>query len=265
MTAALDGSAGTLRPFWARAAIAICVGTLSACYVDTPPSPLDAVATRMIALLQDPTADVRRTAAEALGKLGSPVAGPALTGALRDKDPRVREAVALALGRVGAKGAAAALVVGLDDPQSNVSAASALALGELELGRDRQRDMLKVLASGRTSSRTAASHALLGQSAPQYSPVLVAALNDSDASVRQGAAATLGETGDPRAVTPLAELIERDSDAGVRAECAYRLGKLGDPKVLANLQRVAARDANSNVRRWAEWAVEFSMPRPGND
>ena len=258
-----DGLALAVRQPLLYAGLTWCLVILPGCYLDAPPAPRDAVVARLSALLQDPVSDVRRTAAEALGKLGSPVAVPALTDALKDKDPRVREAAALALGRVGAKESSAALVAGLDDPVTGVSEASAVALGELDPGRERQREMLKVLGSGRTSSRVAASRALLGQSAPQYSPALVSALRDPEASVRQGAVATLGETGDPRAVSPLMEVMERDPDAGVRVESAYRLAKLGDPKALPNLRRVASSDANPNVRRWAEWAVEFSMPRPG--
>jgi len=52
-------------------------------------------------LLQDPHADVRRTAVMALGKIGDPVAVDPLIQALLDPDPQVRQYGAWALGMLG--------------------------------------------------------------------------------------------------------------------------------------------------------------------
>ena len=55
----------------------------------------------LLKALQDPVADVRLAAAEALGKVGDASVVPTLTQALQDSDSRVRAAAARAIGEVG--------------------------------------------------------------------------------------------------------------------------------------------------------------------
>ncbi len=57
----------------------------------------------LVVALQDPVAEVRLAAAEALGKAGDANAVPALNRALTDADSRVRAAAARALGEIGAR------------------------------------------------------------------------------------------------------------------------------------------------------------------
>ncbi|NJL37835.1 MAG: HEAT repeat domain-containing protein [Leptolyngbyaceae cyanobacterium RM2_2_4] len=60
-----------------------------------------AVSSLCNALLSDPDATVRGSAAEALGKIGDEDAIPALTEALSDENREVRQRVAKALGKIG--------------------------------------------------------------------------------------------------------------------------------------------------------------------
>jgi hypothetical protein len=69
----------------------------------------------LIQALGDSDWDVRRAAAEALGKLGDPQAVPALIQALGDSDVGVRRAAAEALGKIGDPQAVPALIQALGD------------------------------------------------------------------------------------------------------------------------------------------------------
>lgn len=219
---------------------------------------------RLSELLADPDPDVRRTAAEALGKIGHPSASSGLITALADRDPHVRAAAALALGRVSDGKSGAALVKHLSDPSESVRAASALALGEIGLSVSHEEQILHALHHPEVSTRLAASRALLSSETVSFSSDLVSALKDSNAQVRQGVAAVLSETGDVRSLPSLLRLLQNDADAGVRAEAAFRLGKVGDAGVATALSEVAERDSNATVREWAHWAVRQITTPPGS-
>ncbi|MCS6289844.1 MAG: HEAT repeat domain-containing protein [Nitrospira sp.] len=226
------------------------------CYVDAPSGEPETVSRRLVELLADPDPDVRRTAAEALGKIGHKSSNSGLTVALDDPDAQVREAAALALGRLGDGKSGMALAGHLADSAEPVRMASAQALGEIEFSADREAQTLAVLRHPQGSARIAATRALLSLDAVSLSTDLINALRDPDARVRQGVAAALGETGNPGAVSYLRSLLETDMVASVRAEAAFRLGKIGDNGVLAELSRAAEADPDMRVRGWARWAVQ---------
>ena len=84
--------------------------------------------------LDDPSWDVRRTAALALGRLGDQRATGRLLLALRDNsDPWLRENAALALGQIGDISALPLLQVALFDDAPRVREAAAASLHRLEL------------------------------------------------------------------------------------------------------------------------------------
>ena len=226
------------------------------CYVDTPSGAPETVSRRLVELLADPDSDVRRTAAEALGKVGHKSSNASLIVALNDPDARVREAAALALGRLGDGKSGMALAGHLADFAEPVRMASALALGEIEFSADREAQTLAVLRHPQGSARIAATRALLSLDTVSLSADLIKALRDPDAGVRQGVAAVLGESGNPGAVSHLRSLLRTDGAASVRAEAAFRLGKIGDNGVLAELSRAAEADPDMMVRGWARWAVQ---------
>jgi hypothetical protein len=76
--------------------------------------------------------DVHQTAADSLGRIGTP-AVPSLMRALSDADPKRRAEAAWLLGRIGpgAKQAVPALVDALSDPLPSVQKAASRALGQI--------------------------------------------------------------------------------------------------------------------------------------
>ncbi|KXK05182.1 HEAT repeat domain-containing protein [Nitrospirales bacterium NOB] len=237
--------------------ISLLIGAATAgCYIDAPPASPHVISAQLDGLLTDPDPEVRRTAAEALGKIGYREAGSSLLGALNDGDARVRAAASLALGRLGESRSGTALARALSDPAETVRANAALALGEIEASSTREAQILAVLREGTPSGREAAARALLGLETVSFSPDLVAGLRSPEPAVRQGVAAALGETGDERVIQLLLALVKKDSAPGVRAEAAFRLGKLGDGRVVGDVAAVAESDSNVTVRDWARWAAD---------
>lgn len=229
---------------------------LTGCYIDTPPGDPEMVAQRLVYLLTDSDPNVRRTAAEALGKVGHRSASAGLIFSLNDRDASVRAAAALSLGRLGDGESGPALVERLTDSDETVRAASAVALGAIELSTARESQILKVLHHPQDFARIAATRALLNLDTVSLSADLVDALHDSDTQVRQGVVAVLGETGDGGAVPHLRSLLRTDASAGVRAEAAFRLGKIGTSDVLTDLSTIAVVDLDVGVRGWAGWAIQ---------
>ena len=131
--------------------------------------------------LENPRTHTRQTAAEALGRLGAPVAAHALLTALKDSDPGVRQTAAEALGRLGAPVAAHALLTALKDSDPGVRQTAAKALGRLG-------------ASALTTD---------------FLSVLFAFLKDPDPGVRRAATESLGRLYVPTAADALLCCPER--------------------------------------------------------
>jgi hypothetical protein len=109
-----------------------------------------------------------------------------------------------------------------------------------------------LLRSSDAAIRKAAVWALLQVDSSELVPALVAAGRDSDAEVRQGIVAAVGEWGGAAASPWIRERLVQDPSPGVRAEAAYRLGMLSDPDTKAALNTTIAKDPDSGVRRWAK-------------
>jgi HEAT repeat protein len=168
---------------------------------------------------------------------------------------KVREASLLALGRVkptATEGVVALLTRGLEDPDESVRQAAVVAIGEIEPGSRLLEPVVSLLRSSDATIRGAAVMALLQVDSSQWVPALVAAGRDSDAEVRQGIVAVVGEWGGSAASPWLRERLAEDPSPGVRAEAAYRLGMLSDPEARAALNKAIAKDPDSGVRRWAK-------------
>ena len=90
----------------------------------------------LIQQMRSPDKDVRRSVAEALGKIGPAAkeAVPALIEALKDPDIDVRRSVAEALGEIGpeAKGVVPALIEALKDQEAGVRSSVRMALEKIE-------------------------------------------------------------------------------------------------------------------------------------
>jgi HEAT repeat protein len=224
--------------------------------VETPSAAPEVVSMRLSELLADQDPDMRRTAAEALGKIGRRSSMAALIAALQDGEAGVRAAAALSLGRIGEAESAPALVRSLADPAEIVRVAAAMALGEIESSPFSETLILARLHHLDDAERLAAGRALLGFDTVSFSHELVDALQDSSPRIRQVATAVLGESGDARAIPLLLTLLQSDRVADVRSEAAFRLGKIGDDLVVGKLEKIAETDQDVRVRGWARWASQ---------
>jgi len=127
-----------------------------------------------------------------------------------------------------------------------------VAIGEIEPGSRSLQPVVGLLRSSDAAIRKAAVWALLQVDSSELVPALVAAGRDSDAEVRQGIVAAVGEWGGAAASPWIRERLVQDPSPGVRAEAAYRLGMLSDPDTKAALNTTIAKDPDSGVRRWAK-------------
>ncbi len=256
---------------WVAAAIIwlagpIVVAFLGGCGDSSPPSQPDRVVPRLVELLQDSDPEVRRTAAESLGKIASPTATAALVLSLTDPDPLVRQYSAWALGNVGEDAldeAAMPLLARLEDPDDEVKAAAALALGQIGGTQVVVELLAEALRHPHPATRRGAAQALGWLEATSAFPALIRSLKDRDARVRQAVITALGELADPRVLPDLVDRLRKDPDRGVRSEAAFRLGKLGQVSSLPPLRAAAANDPDPGVRRWAAWAAGQLSPSDG--
>jgi hypothetical protein len=90
-------------------------------------------------------------------------------------------------------------------------------------------------------------------------PVLIAALEDRDATTRLYASWALGNLGDPRAVEPLLLAFD-DDDPGVRKMAVYAAGTLGDERAIPRLQ-ASLGDPDRDVA----WNSAVALAQLGDD
>ena len=171
----------------------------------------DAVLPPLIHGLQDPVAEVRTQAADALRTFSVPESLPALLPMLQDPEEEVRVAAALAAGDLGA-------------PQSLPILLEALRHGPPHRRR-----------------QAAASLCMLGDAATV--PALMDALADPSRAVQEQAAVALGSLGDPKAVPALLDAlgapnIMAEERRGLREDLVNALGLLGDRRAVPALIRV---------------------------
>lgn len=239
------------------------------CQASAPHVEPDTIVAVLMTLLEDPSPDTRRTAALSLGKVASPDSSAALIRALQDPDALVRQYTAWALGNLGEQASqeiSIPLVPLLRDVSPTVAMAAAEAIGKIGGSERIVKLVTDTVRDPQVHTRRAAVKALFWLEVPSTHDVLVQALQDPDAPVRQGAIAALGELGHVRAVGVMQDRLRHDDDAGVRSEAAYRLGKLGSQTVVPVLRAAEAGDTEGNVRRWARWANEQWAPldEPGS-
>jgi HEAT repeat protein len=169
----------------------------------------DGGAASHIAALNSPDAEVRWTAARALG--GAAAAVPALAAALgSEQAPRVREAIMTALMRVGDEASVQAL--------------------------------LPYLRSEDAGHRSAAIEAL--QSLPEaVAPFMAALLGDSDTDVRIMATELARNMPPPDATRMLSSLLKKESNPNVCAAAVEVLAEVGTRDAVPALNACAARFA----------------------
>jgi HEAT repeat protein len=183
----------------------------------------------LMADLSSKDADIRRSAASELGKMG-PDAKPAfsaLVKALKDEDKYVRRFSALAIGNLGSdvKGAAAALSVALKDREKVVVQAAADALAKTgPEGVKPLTDLVKDKGIDAVSRKKAVeSLGKIGKVAKDAVPDLVEVLKSAGGrrpdqaalNLRMEVVVTLGQIG-PDAKEAVAPLEELNMDRNVR-------------------------------------------------
>jgi HEAT repeat protein len=205
-------------------------------------------------LLRDPVWEVRRAAAHALGKLKDTRAVESLAAALSDPDGDVRESAALALGNVRDRRAIGPLVKAMADANGSVRRIAASALSRIDEdwhespeARGAVEELKSAMQGGDTDRRYTVGKLLasLGVNTPEMElpaaeqvavstaekrrklavSLLLAALGDEDAILRQAAAQCLGTLGDPRA-TPALQRLLRDPHPRVRQAATAALQQL---------------------------------------
>lgn len=117
------------------------------------------------------------------------------------------------------------------------------------------RTLLQFFKSGVPTSQRSFVLTTLTEASPVVVPVLITALNDSDVSVRAGAAQVLGLRRESQAIAPLTAAT-RDADASVRLEAANALGSLGAWEVSPRLDQLQVNETNYTVRQAAIAAKE---------
>ena len=234
--------------------LSLCVASLIGCYQPSASSSPQRTVGALLRLLNDSDAAVRRTAAEALGKIGNPQAVPGLVISLGDRSPIVREASVRSLSGVGpldllARGQIAGLLV---DPVQSVRSAASETLGILDPTKEIWPLAMSQVAHADPEVRRAVIQAFQSIDAPEVRRALADSLHDPDPQVRQAAVAALGESGDSMVVELFLERLRAESSADVRGEIAYRLQFFSEGEFEGGLRFVATHDESAQVRRWAD-------------
>ncbi|HYB94310.1 MAG TPA: HEAT repeat domain-containing protein [Vicinamibacterales bacterium] len=212
----------------------------------------------LTAVLQsDADAEVRQMAAFAMGLIGDAAAAPALTAALNDADPLIQGRAAEALGLIAHKPATQAITnmvfahvnagalngIEPDDMGSPKPAAvEAIRLGAYALVRLGSYDALAsaFVADGKVRSRWwPIAYAIQRVNDPRALPVLLDLFAGGGQLTRAFAARGLGNSKDPRAVTPLLAAAE-DAAAplAVRIQSVRAIAQLGDARGGAVMRRL---------------------------
>ena len=215
-------------------------------------------------LMKSPSADVRKRAALAAGRIGDDKAIEGLSKLMNDKSLEVRAMAVFAIGEIESEKGSGAI---LAKDSSEVSGAGVMArrleaagkiaaanprgaltsslhtfifdrLGEqaaMETNRDRLTTLLGLTAALRARP-------------PGIENVVVKFLGDMDARIRMDALNTLARLRSKQGLPDLRHLLKNDSDAVVRAGAARVLGAAEDKVALASLVDAATNDADSRVR-----------------
>lgn len=240
---------------WVYLLLPIILLWLVGCGQEVPARSAEHAVALLTPLLRDENADIRRTAAESLGKIGDQAAVIFILPLVSDPAPAVRAAAVQALGRIAlpaTQEVVDALTQALQDPSDSVKEAASMAIGDIEPASNQLGLAASLVSAPDTQVRRATVRALRQVDASLWLSVLVSALRDSDAEVRQSTVAALGESGGMSMAIEIRKRLTEDSSPAVRAEAAYQLGKFGGRDVKLALEQTVAKDPESGVRRWAE-------------
>jgi len=184
----------------------------------------------LVQTLEDDNKDVRREAANSLGKNKDIRAIPYLATALKDSDFHVRCAAAEALAQIGSP-AVTDLVQALNNCNKFEHWPIINAL--VEIGSPSANALLLALKNDDKEVRSDAAEALGRIGVVQAVPDLAMAIKDGDWYVRRAVAKALFHIGSP--AIPNLLLLLRDDNRDVRREAAMVLGWIGDAKAVPDL------------------------------
>lgn len=233
------------------------------------------VATLAPLLANDPSPQVRRTVAWAIGNIDPREGSAALTRGLRDRDASVREMAAWALGQQRrltdeAGDALIAMVTRDEDPDARESAA-------WTLGNTNHRSAANALATAAAEDRSADVREIAawavgsigngnGSTAPS---ALLRALKDKEPKVRRATAWALKELHDPATLNAVVDALEKEDVDRVRQALVRAAADLGGGSDRAVRALVNSSDAKvrelavrSLVRGRAVDPWPWPMPRP---
>jgi beta-lactamase regulating signal transducer with metallopeptidase domain len=205
------------------------------------------------ALLSDPSTEVKKHALDALSEFEEGVVpASSIVRLLEDRDADLRHSAAHALGHLKDRSAGAALAKAVRDPSSDVRQAAIEALGELH-DMSRGADILPALADTDPAVRSKALEVLNDLRSPIPEPTLLTILRDSNADVRAKAAELAGERSVIGAIPSLRRMLE-DPDGDVREQAVSALANIADAAA-SDALRAALTSKDSKVRRAAAEAL----------
>jgi bilin biosynthesis protein len=210
------------------------------------------------ALLQDPNVTIRRAAAKSLALIEDPASvQPLLQAFLTDEDTVVHGSSVGALARIGNVAVPALLEIIADSDRSETTkghAAWALAF----IGNEAVEYLYPALHSESIDVRcavvSAIAHVAQEKGDPQACQILVDALTDPAASIRNEAAVALSQIDYPPAIPHLIQATQ-DEDVDVRKAAVSSLGRVGDAGAIVPLQ-AALQDPAEVVRVLAKLALQ---------
>jgi len=208
-----------------------------------------AIVRAVMARLRDESKEVRRAAADALGRMKHPMSIDALVVALDDLDGEVRRASLQALSNFDHDRVPAPPIRRmLENADYEMRSHAVRMLGEM---RDRASiaAITALLGDAKDEVRYSALHALEELEAPVADDVLTRSLGDPSADVRQAAASLAGERQVVGVVPALIHLLD-DRNSDVRESAANALTEMRTPESHAALRK-ALTHRDPSVRRIA--------------
>ncbi|NET64392.1 MAG: NACHT domain-containing protein [Moorea sp. SIO1G6] len=202
--------------------------------------------------LDDPDSDVRRIAADALGKIGTEATIDPLIQLLNDNDYNVRSIAAYALGKIGTEATIDPLIKLLNDNNYNVRIRAAYALGKI--GTEATIDpLIKLLNDNNYNVRSIAASALGKIGTEATIDPLIKLLDHDNYYVRSLAVEVLGKIGTEATIDPLIKLLD-NHNYNVRISAAEALGKIGTEATINPLIKLL-NDDHYSVRYTAAYAL----------
>ena len=226
-------------------------------------------------------------AANALARIGDPVAVDGLLGLLGNPDPSIRQAAVSALNSLNTPATTERIILLLNDPDPNIRESAVKIAGYfgypqstsalLELTRDtdeqvrcaaiehlpylEDKRVFEVLARAikedTPKGRAAAARALGNLDDPETVRELIRGLSDEDVWVRYFSARALGRRRAEDSVTALEKVIQSEQFNHVRIAALDSLAQIGGPRVAEIAGRLVEND-DPDVAHAARMAVEKS-------